>query len=127
MQAWFGNPAIYCSKDCYDNDPLSFQRTHIAENALQWKAEGAGYSAKHKWVVHLFGKAKFCEHCGKVGEKINGRWNIDWANIDHTYHRNPEEYIGLCQRCHFQYDKVQGYRKNLIDYRYPPKKAEKIN
>jgi len=54
---------------------------------------------------HWKGKAKFCENCGKIGEKVGDRWNIDWANIDHKYRRVLEDYIGLCKKCHRKYDK----------------------
>jgi hypothetical protein len=63
-----------------------------------WKGESAGYSAVHRWLVKRYGSPKKCEHCGRE----NGR--ISWANKNHQYKRNIEEYIGLCMSCHKKYD-----------------------
>lgn len=74
---------------------------------ILWKGLEAGYEAKHASVKRLKGKAKKCSNCGKEG---TGR-EIHWANIDHKYSRNPDDYIELCQQCHAIYDKENGLRK----------------
>ena len=69
-----------------------------------WGGDGVNYQIKHSWVRKIKGHPEVCEHCGKIGETINGKWNIDWANIDHKYRRVLEDYIGLCVKCHRKYD-----------------------
>ena len=69
-----------------------------------WKGDYASYSALHKWIILWKGKLEKCEYCGKLANKINNRSNLDWANIDHTYKRNLDDYISLCKSCHKKYD-----------------------
>lgn len=70
-----------------------------------WKGNNAGYDAKHTWIRRKKGYAKFCLLCGKEGKKYNGHWNIQWANIDHNYSRNVNDYIPLCAKCHSAFDR----------------------
>jgi len=76
------------------------------------KGEFAGYQAKHLWIRSMYGNPPFCEKCGKKGEKINQRWSLDWANINHKYRKIREDYIGLCKKCHGLHDREKGIRKN---------------
>lgn len=70
------------------------------ENHPEWKGIFAKRVAKHQWVQRRKGKPKFCEHCGiKDKNKV-----YDWANIDHKYKRNIDDYIRLCRSCHRKYD-----------------------
>jgi hypothetical protein len=62
-----------------------------------WKGEEATYSSKHHWVRNHKGKPKICENCGKSAKH--------WANIDHKYHRDLDDYIALCVKCHKKYDR----------------------
>jgi len=75
------------------------------ENNYLWKGENASYIAKHAWVYRHKGKAYKCEFCGKEGI---GR-EINWANIDHKYKRNLDDYISLCRLCHEKYDKEHNF------------------
>lgn len=61
-----------------------------------------GYRNLHKWLVKNIGKPTKCEHCGKDG--LTGK-QIHWANKDHTYKRNLTDYIRLCAKCHWYYDR----------------------
>jgi hypothetical protein len=66
-----------------------------------WMGEKAHVKTKHRWVMFHKGKAIQCLHCAnKSPEKI-----IDWANVDHQYKRNLDDYIPLCRKCHRKYDK----------------------
>lgn len=76
------------------------------ENNNSWKGDKAGYSAKHKYVVSVKGLIERCEHCGR-----NDKRRYDWANKDHKYRRNPDDYMRLCVSCHRKYD--QRFKKNL--------------
>lgn len=61
------------------------------------------YATIHQWVVRWRGRPAKCEHCGKDG--LTER-KIHWANIDHKYRRNLNDYIRLCAKCHKNYDKT---------------------
>ena len=58
------------------------------------------YAAIHQWIVREKGRPNKCEHCGTEDAK-----RLEWANIDHKYKRNTDDYIRLCTKCHREYDK----------------------
>ena len=64
-----------------------------------WKGDDAGLIAKHRWVQRQKGKPSLCEMCGTTTAK-----RFDWANKDHKYSRNLEDYMRLCASCHRKYD-----------------------
>lgn len=74
------------------------------EKSACWKGDDVGYSGIHYWVRKYKGKPIKCFECGVKGKKIGHRWNIEWANVDHKYKRNLDDYIALCCKCHQQYD-----------------------
>lgn len=65
-----------------------------------WKGDKVGYSAIHRWVRWHKGSAKRCEWCEITRETKK----ICWANIDHKYKRDLDDYISLCVKCHKWYD-----------------------
>lgn len=65
-----------------------------------WKGDNAGKEAMHLWVHRHKGNPSQCSICGMVGNN----YQIHWANIDHTYKRNLDDYIALCVSCHKKYD-----------------------
>ncbi len=79
----------------------------IGEKHWKWKGEDVGYRSLHHWVIRNLGKAKRCSICGKEG---TGR-EIHWANIDHKYRRNTEDFIEMCAECHGEYDKKNNLRR----------------
>jgi len=80
------------------------------ENHFAWKGNNAGYTAKHIWVYGIKGKPIICEHCGNQAKH--------WANIDHKYKRNINDYLSLCVSCHRKYDfknrLVIANKKNIL-------------
>ena len=72
------------------------------ENHPMWAGDKASYSALHKWIN---GQKKeeslLCANCGKGN-------NLHWANKDHEYRRNKEDYVRLCAKCHRRYDIENG-------------------
>lgn len=66
---------------------------------ILWKGDSVGYHALHKWVGRTLGRAVKCSFCGKQ----KGR--IEWANKSHEYKRKSSDWIQLCKKCHFNYDK----------------------
>lgn len=73
----------------------------FGKNHGRWKGNNVGYDALHNWVKRKLGKPDTCEHCEKSG--LSGR-QIHWANIDHSYKRNLEDWLRLCILCHRKYD-----------------------
>lgn len=69
------------------------------ENNCNWKGENANYRCKHSWVERHKGKAKKCSICKNETAK-----RYEWANIDHQYKRNLDDYIEMCSSCHKRYD-----------------------
>ena len=70
------------------------------ENNVNWKGENVGYFALHSWVKRHKGSPVECEKCKK-----NDKQSVyDWANIDHKYRRNLDDYIRLCRSCHRKHD-----------------------
>ncbi len=66
------------------------------EKNLNWKKDTVGKRAVHRWIARQKGKPKICKVCGKIA--------LDWANKDHKYKRNLDDYISLCRKCHKKYD-----------------------
>ena len=71
------------------------------------EGKNAGLRSKHLWVERIRGKPTQCENCGKKYDKPR---SVQWANIDHKYRRSPQEYMQLCFKCHWEYDKNNGLR-----------------
>jgi len=75
------------------------------ENNYNWKGEKVSKRNFHKWVENHKGKPMQCEVCGTITAS-----RYDWSNKDHKYTRNLEDYIRMCRKCHFAYDKQKfGY------------------
>ena len=75
------------------------------ESIKNWLGDFAGYDAMHRWVEREKGKPYKCEHCERTDKK-----KYEWANIDHSYKRNIDDYIRLCTSCHRKYD-IQNNKK----------------
>lgn len=56
------------------------------------------YGNIHYWVRNKLGNPKVCKICGTK----KGR--IEWANIDHKYSLNINDYVSMCKKCHTKYD-----------------------
>ena len=76
---------------------LKKQRKEEKNN--QWKGDNAGIQAIHNWVKRYKVKPNYCEHCGTTSSK-----RLEWANKDHKYRRNLDDFICLCTSCHTKYD-----------------------
>ena len=74
---------------------------NVNEESANWKGMEAKYCTKHSFVSRKKGKPLLCSLCGKTG---GNRRRYNWANIDHEYSRNLNDYIRLCVKCHKQYD-----------------------
>lgn len=88
----------YCSKPCL----YRFRVNAAAEDHPRWKGAEAKYSAIHKWVATAFGQPMECEWCGFASEN---RYQIQWANRSGKYKRVREDWVRLCARCHWHFDR----------------------
>lgn len=70
---------------------------------VNWKGDGAGYHALHKWIYYYFGKPKSCEHCGETKKRM------EWANLSYEYKRDRGDYVSLCKKCHIKMDRENGF------------------
>lgn len=70
------------------------------EESHVWIGDDIGCSGVHNWIRKL-GQPTKCEICGRDG--LTG-CQIHWANKNHTYKRNREDWMRLCAKCHKKYD-----------------------
>jgi hypothetical protein len=71
----------------------------VNEKNFQWKGEDVGYGNLHSWIKRKLGKAKKCEQCGSTTR-------VQWANVSHLYKRDLDDYVQLCNWCHFKHDGI---------------------
>lgn len=72
---------------------------NFGENHPLWKGEKCSYTALHNWIRLKLGELGKCEKCGTTKAK-----KYEWANKDHLYKRNKNDWIRLCTKCHRRYD-----------------------
>lgn len=80
----------------------------IGENNVNWKGNKAKYGTIHDWVNYHRGKPCRCEHCNTSDKSAR----YDWANISGKYKRDLNDWIRLCRKCHFNFDKDKHPRSN---------------
>jgi hypothetical protein len=74
----------------------------VGKNHPNWKGDFTGYHALHSWVNRWLGKPDACKNCGKSG--LKGR-QIHWANISGKYLRDLTDWIRLCVKCHWAFNR----------------------
>ncbi len=72
----------------------------IAEKSSHWKGEKVSYLGLHGWIRNRFGRKNKCDIYGTINAK-----RFEWANKDHKYRRNREDWMCVCTVCHAQYEK----------------------
>jgi lambda repressor-like predicted transcriptional regulator len=82
----------FCSRAC---------GSRIAKrgNSYASKGDSAGYSAAHRRVYRLRGKALGCERCGSHEQDRR----YEWANLTGNL-TDPMDYESMCVPCHREYD-----------------------
>lgn len=93
------------SQEAREKQGKTLSKQYMGEGNPNWKGDDVG-RAVHDWVVRARGPASkySCQHkCGKMGR--------DWANVDHRYKRNLDDFIPMCRSCHMKYDFKLGFRK----------------
>lgn len=73
------------------------------EKHYRWKGDSVSYRGLHSWVLRKKGKPKRCAFCKKPYTTPR---SLQWANIDHEYKRDLDDYIGLCYKCHGKLNKL---------------------
>jgi len=93
-----------CSRKCwYRHFKKIVKRDNKSPN---WKGDKVGIDALHNWVEKHLGKPKKCSKCQTVKAK-----KYDWANISGKYKRDLNDWIRLCRKCHFNFDKKERSKK----------------
>ena len=125
----------YCSKACSNTgNKLGFKKGHGSywteeskekfslkmsdEKHPMWRGKRAKKVAIHMWVARKLGKPKMCEQCSSGDKKV-----YDWANKDHRYSRDLDDYMRLCRSCHRKYDILCN---GLVIARKPFQKGNKL-
>lgn len=94
-----GVPTWNKGKSYKAGEPKIWKRVHDEKNP-SWKGDNVGYRGLHKWVEKHLGKPNECSHCGR---KSSGH-NMHWANVSGEYHRDLNDWIRLCAKCHGEHD-----------------------
>lgn len=86
------------------NKNSNYFKTHkfVGKEHKLWKGDNVGYDALHTWLYRELGRPETCEFCGKTG--LVGR-KIHWANKSGNYKRIKTDWIRLCAKCHYHYDR----------------------
>lgn len=76
----------------------------VGEESWAWRGDDITYERIHQWLVEKFGRLMACEHCGEIGGNTR-KSLIQWALKTGLRHgRERARYLGLCVKCHTQYD-----------------------
>lgn len=107
----------YCSHECYSIDKKGFEPWNKGTKGLTSGNGGSlgpaeksfigdisEYKRIHYMVRKEFGNPEECSEC-KTRDK-----RIEWANKKGRYVLDIKEWIPLCKKCHFKYDKVESRR-----------------
>lgn len=89
----------YCSNKCYwkslvgrkhsEETKKKMRKANIGKKRWGWKGNNITYRTLHRWITKHKGNPEICEHCGTIRDKKR----FHWANIDHRYRRNLDDYI----------------------------------
>ena len=113
------NGAKYCSYKCYWESKIGkkpwnkgLKGTQDANSGsfghseTKWKGTLKEYKKLHHWVGSYLGKPEVCSNCGQV--KIGK--DIHWANKSGKYKKDINDWIRLCAKCHYKFDKADKRR-----------------
>lgn len=99
---WLGKKMPKEMVDRMTKSHAQFYLDYRDENHPNWKGDKATYRAIHNWVEVRLGKPMNCSKCND-----NTKSRYHWANINHKYERNINDWIRLCAKCHSAFDKQQ--------------------
>lgn len=93
-----------CSRECFYKRLRKIVKRE--EESPNWKGHKVGLAALHNWVERQLGKPKKCENC-----KTDKAKKFEWANKSQKYKRDLNDWIRLCTKCHWNYDREIRLRK----------------
>lgn len=104
-KGWFKNGIsswLLGKKGIHQSPLTEFKKgEHLEEKHWQWKGDGVGKDALHFWIKRRLVKPSNCDICGK--EKI-----LDLANKSGKYIRSLDDWLWLCKKCHYWFDRKGG-------------------
>lgn len=125
------NAGKYCSQLCYNEYRIKnkvrstsqFSKgDNVGKKNVMWVGHKAKYGTVHDYISYHYGQPQICEHCDSVNL---GSRKHQWANISGEYRRDRSDWLRLCAKCHFVYDKryltLSKYQKAKIKYGRPNK------
>ena len=76
---------------------------HKGDNPCQ--AKSPSYYSTHGWISRQKVRPDVCSHC-----KDKKTYTLHWANLDHKYRLDINDWIALCASCHRIYDMKNNLR-----------------
>lgn len=95
------------SRDCtshlgkYARKGTIAPRTAFKRAPRAFKGKLLDYKKIHYRIGLLLGKPEVCSKCGKIGR---GK-EMHWASKNGNYSESPGDWVRLCRKCHWYYDK----------------------
>ena len=74
-------------------------QTSFKSRKQLWEENVREYQAIHRWVKKNLGEVIICEFCKKTNQS-----SYHWANKSQKYQKDVNDWIGLCAKCHKNYD-----------------------
>ena len=99
----------FCSPQCHglfkigkESAKKGKKYPHLSgKKSSSWKnTNEITYGGIHRRIYRTLGKPKTCKHCGKKSSERK----LNWANINHKYRWNLDDWISLCISCHRRHD-----------------------
>lgn len=114
----------YCSVACATNGRAGWRHSESSREQMsrirlarfsgepipiqEW--DNVGYGGIHSWVRRALGKPKTCVFCGVESNRLQ------WANKTGKYLREAGDWLRLCGKCHYWYDRAyQIWRTNVFN------------
>jgi len=79
-----------------------YRNAKTGEKHHKYKGDKVSYSGIHHWVKKYFGQPMQCEWCNFESKN---KYQIHWANLTGKYKRNREDWVRLCAKCHYHFDR----------------------
>lgn len=110
--------AKFCSHKCYSlhkhDEPWNKGTKGLVKKnsgsfghvGSKWNGTLSEYKYLHYWISKYLGKSNICTQCKNeyIGNKMH------WANISGEYKKDPNDWIRLCARCHYNFDNTERRR-----------------
>jgi hypothetical protein len=112
------NGAKFCSHKCYSihkhDEPwnkgikgsIKKNNGSFCHTEIKWKGTIKEYKSLHHWIGKYLGKPNICNNC----KRIETGKRIHWANKSGKYIRDSSDWIRLCAKCHYKFDKTDKRR-----------------